>query len=217
VSEPEPSDIPPLDTLDLAIQALLAAVPHIGGPLQVFAEWERQKFWQRNRELEASVLEATTAQCLAEVLQDDRRARSIVRAATIHGLSDWEAKRRALSDVVVAVIEGDDAELDSAELLVDALADLDRPHIALLVRIYEEQEATGETVRIYYLDPEPHPSAVSGLIRHGLISSEGTGLTLGGVTRCSVTSFGEDLLRLLGHEIAESEPYDDVDLEDLEP
>jgi hypothetical protein len=216
VTERTPAD--KVDTLDLAVQGGVSLIPHVGGFLQVFAAWESQRFKERAAELEERLAEEVTVEELERALADERRSRSIIRAATINSLTDWEDKRQVLASVVRAVVAGDDAELDDAELLVDALEDLDRPHIALLVRIYEEQEATGETVRIYYLDPEPHPSAVSGLIRHGLVSSEGTGLTLGGITRCSVTTFGEDLLRLLGHEIPEhDEEAGDENVDGVEP
>jgi hypothetical protein len=183
-----------------AARAAIASVPIVGSGVQVFFDWGQARFENRILDLEEEALAQCTTEALAEALADERRSRAIVRAASIAGLSDWERKRRVLSGVVRAVIDGDDADLDDAELLVDALADLERPHIALLVRLSKAQEAPDKGVQAKDLRPPAHPSAISGLVRHGAISGDGFagGMTFNGAISYGVTPFGRELLRLLG-------------------
>ena len=184
------------DGFDIAVQAALSAIPYVGGPLTVFAEHERERFQRREAEFAAALLAETEESELAAVIGDERRAALITRAAIGAGITDWAEKRRLLATVASAVANGDDADIDESDLLVTALLDLDRPHIACLVRLAKR----AEPVLPSELQPPAHPSALAGLSRHGLIETAGidggNGFANGGL-KYMVTDFGRSVLESL--------------------
>ncbi|MGI8791778.1 MAG: hypothetical protein ACR2H3_01135 [Acidimicrobiales bacterium] len=187
----------PPSRLYTAAMVVVNALPIVGGSLATIIDHERERFIARAAELEASLIDSAGQRAIERAVEDERRSAVVMRAVIAVGATAWEEKRRALAAAAHAAITGGDIELAESELLVEALMDLDRPHIALLALL---ATTVTETFLLEQVQPEAHPAAVSGLVRHGAISShgiDGGGVAYDGGTLFGVTSFGRELLRLL--------------------
>lgn len=128
----------PPTVVDTVVRAALAAVPYVGGPLEVIVSDVRARQAARAETLVASIALAVGEETLALRLADDPRAEALfVNAVNAALRTGYEAKRQLLARVVANALQ-DGAILDDAELLVNTLEDLEAPHIAALVRLEAE-------------------------------------------------------------------------------
>lgn len=122
--------------LDIWARAAMSAVPYAGGPAEIVYSGYRNRATGRAMDLLGQLTEhfedpAGLDARLASSEPLDALFGRALRAAVDSGLAD---KRVALGRVVVAALD-DDALIDRSALLVDALAQVDAPHVAALVAI----------------------------------------------------------------------------------
>ena len=125
----------PPDFIDTAFRAGLALIPGVGGAVQVVYGDVRARIAHRQWQTVQGVAEAVGPNQLGARLEEDPLLQAIfvagVEAATKTGL---ESKRRLLARTVAAAAL-DKAKVDESQLCVEALRDLDGPHIAALARL----------------------------------------------------------------------------------
>jgi len=144
----QPGTPPPVDltvslekpptVVDTVVRAALAAVPYVGGPLEVIVSDVRARQAAKAESLVASIALAVGEDTLALRLAEDPRTEALfVNAVNAALRTGYEAKRLLLARVAAHALQ-DTAILDDAELLVNTLEDLEAPHIAALVRLEAE-------------------------------------------------------------------------------
>jgi hypothetical protein len=172
------------------VKSGLSAVPLVGGVLATIVSDVSARHRGRVTEYAKEVIAAVGNDDL--VVQRLRTNEELTDIFTVGAIaasrSSLENKRRAMARVVSEAIR-DDAKIDLSGLLMPALADLDRPHFAVLSRI--AAGGSDEKAARAAADTAPDP-VVAGLIRWGAVKTVGT--FDGGLAVTGVTPFGERLL-----------------------
>lgn len=188
---------------DTLVRAALKLVPRFGDALEVIYNDTRA----RHAEKVAHTLEAVVAQtgpdALMERLNSDPEVEALfvdaVEAATRTGV---EGKRILLARVLAAAVL-DDARVEEAQLITQALRELDAPHIRALERIrlaadtlddLPERERKEAQAVLSAGRAEPVP-VVAVLVRTGVV--EPATLFGGGHAVHDITDFGRNLLDAL--------------------
>lgn len=203
-----PSDeLEPPGRVETGIKAALRAIPYAGSSLSVIFEDSRARHGARVARFAEDVIEDTPVERLKQRMEDDERIEIIflegVELAVRSGLA---AKRRLLARVVARAADNDD-EVETAQLLLQVLRDLDSPHLGALKRICDAGDATAAEVPPDE-DGEQQHARVSeavmaaganeaapvraALVRTGVAHS--ATLTGGGLEIYRVTDFGRTLL-----------------------
>lgn len=127
---------------ETAVRATAAAIPYVGGTVQVLYEDVRARSAAKAGETIASIVRITGEPALAQRMSVDPVLEALfvnaVDAALRTGL---EAKRRLLARAVADAVM-DEARLDESQLVAAALAELDVPHVRALKRMADEWKAT---------------------------------------------------------------------------
>lgn len=164
----------------------VAVAPIVTEALIGWGEW-----WNRTRVNRASQLWASAADRLGVESPDlvsaadsDAKQDLLGRAILAGGNARYRAKIQALACVLVDGLRGDEAQVDSALMVVSALTDLEVPHVKVLAYLaglsadseIEPREGRARTM-VGFLDENRGYSAVisnvvATLERHGLIRSE---------------------------------------------
>jgi len=125
---------------ETAKRVTLAAIPYVGGALQVVYEDVRARRADKAADTITDIINATGEKALVQRLAEDPVAEALfvnaVDAAVRTGL---EAKRRVLARAVAQAVT-DEARLDEGLLITDVLAHLDAPHVKALKRMAVEWE-----------------------------------------------------------------------------
>lgn len=183
--------------MDQLVQGALGTIPHVGPFLASIAAVEVRRYDARMRETAIRALGDVEVGRVQAVFEDERRARLFAQAIMRAAFIDWPERRAALGGALRSALLGDDAELDDSDLIVDALMDIDRPHVSLLQRM----NATAEPKLPQEIEGGAHPSAIAGLQRHGAIIDcgidGGDASGQGGGTLWCITEFGRTLLNLI--------------------
>lgn len=207
------ADEPPT-VVETTVKAVLRAIPYVGSSLSIIFEDTRARHVARVAQVVEEVAMTAGVDRLSERLAKDEKIEIIfIEGVEIAVRSGLKAKRRLLARGIAKAVL-DDAEIEPAQLLIQAFQDLDAPHLRALARIRnaektaEEVDANGETNddrRERIADAatkagrtEPTP-IIATLIRTGVIYP--ATLVGGGVAVYGVSEFGRRLL---------------VDLENLE-
>lgn len=200
------ADEPPT-AVETTVKAVLRAIPYVGSSLSTIFEDTRARHVARGVQVVEEVAMAAGADRLSDRLAKDEEVEVLfIEGVEIAVRSGLIAKRRLLARVVAKAVL-DEAEIEPAQLLVQALRDLDSPHLRALVRIRnaektaEEVDVDGETddargERIADAAEtagrtEPTP-IIAALIRTGVVYP--ATLWNGGVAVYGVSEFGRRLL-----------------------
>ncbi|GAA3815580.1 hypothetical protein [Cellulomonas soli] len=180
------------------VRATLAAIPYVGGALEIVYSDVRARRAARADELVSQLITATGEDRLLKRLRDSPEVEAVFVTAIDAALrSSVEAKRRRLVKAVSAAVL-DDARVDESLLVADALSQLDVPHLLALARMADEWEVTrsdmSDAVRwgasnVFAATPEAIRAA---LVRTGTAkSSVGTYIALAEPSRQDgITDFG---------------------------
>lgn len=162
-------------------------------------------------ELAASEADLPLDALIETTLRDEEHQEFLVRLMI--AAQDVAAinKRRALARALAAAAAGDDARLDDEFLFVRAIADLDNPHIRLLVRLNTDREGEGQLVGPRVRDGwtprllEVHepgladslPALIKTLEGHGLATHPANWSYLEGSPMYQITMRGQAMLERL--------------------
>lgn len=193
------TDVPPW--WETIVKAGLAAVPVIGGPLEVLVADVAARDRARVTEVGMTAVEAAgSPEVLLDAVQRDERVGDmLVMSAFAASQTSVEGKRRAMGRVVGRAAR-DDAAIDESQLMLRVLIDLDTPEFNVLARIAVvggDQDAARSIA-----EGAPLPVA-SALIRNGLVETVGT--LGGGLAVVGVTPFGRSLLDFVNEGDVESD------------
>lgn len=205
------SDTPPTRT-DTAIKVALSLVPYVGGSLSTLygdlVERRRARV-ERFAQAAFTAYQGSPDDFIAQLRNDDRLAELFLIAVESASRSARNDKISALSQLLAqAASVRDGGAYDEEELLINALAELEWPHIKALKELaqhpsdkeleFEGLDSTAMSsdprrkARFDSLDRMPTP-VTQVLIRNGLLSQEaGFGLYVAGVS-----SFGRRALEYL--------------------
>lgn len=198
---------------ETVVRAALAAVPHVGGPLEVIFSDVRARQAVKAEELVGYIALEVGEGALAARLADDPRAEALFVNAVNAALKTGSAAKRQLLARVAAQALTDEATFDENELLVSTLEELESQHIAALARLEAEwverltTEAgvvnTGKSQE-WQRVPEPVKAA---LIRVGAARATSlTQIALEGPRRADgITDYGLKVLERLRDENTEGE------------
>ncbi len=193
--------------IETTVKAMLRAIPYVGSSLSTIFEDTRARYAARVAQVVEEVAMTAGADRLSQRLAKDEQIEILfIEGVEIAVRSSLKAKRQLLAKVVTKAVL-DDAEIEPAQLLVQALRDLDAPHLRALARIRnaektaEEVDAAGETNEAHgerIADAaakagrnEPTP-IIAALIHTGVIYP--ATLVGGGVAVYRVSEFGRRLL-----------------------
>lgn len=180
-------------------KAALAAIPYVGGSLAIVYEDVRDRHLARVR----GVVEDIDARAGTETLEARLRDSEVVEVLFLEGVeaasrTGLAAKRRLLAKVIANAVR-DEAAVDTSQLIVGALKELDSPHLAALTRLcHAEDSSPGEpadtegndtTIDLSRREPVP---VIAALIRTGTVLP--ATLVGGGVAVYRVADFGRTLL-----------------------
>lgn len=196
MDEPRPVGI-------VVVSGALSAIPTIGGPLQTAfdAILERRRY-----RVELTALEIAEAageeRMVNRVLEDSRLEALLAEALEAAARTGFEAKRRLLGRAVAEALLGDnEAALDSAALVVAALAQLEPVHVRALIRLEKATAVSDKS------DDERRRSAMhefnKGQPVPVLAALEKSGVMIpgtflgGGVGAFAISDFGTLILREL--------------------
>lgn len=178
---------------ETTIKAILNLVPWVGGSIATVYE----DYMDRRRERLRHTVTAA-----AERLGDDGAHRLVDRLSSDERFADlfWgaieeasksavEAKRAAIGHALADASGESETEIDEYTLLVEALSDLDLPHLRTLQRINRFEQDRSMMNSLVSATPDP---VLAALVRHGLIIENEAydGREVGGLS-----SFGVRLLR----------------------
>lgn len=195
------ADQTPPTWTDTAVSATIAAIPFVGGSLQVLYDDVRARYAAKAEQtmtaIASNVGEAHLARRLAEDPQLEALFVNAVDAALRTG---YEAKRRLLAKVVSAAVL-DSARVDESQLIVDTLMQLDAPHIRALERMSREIAETTRPEDEVWWGTSPAWAAESAPIKAALLRT-GTAkpspnpriAIQGGRPSEGITAFGEAIL-----------------------
>lgn len=191
-------DVP--DRLDTTLEALAALSPRVGKALAVIGRDVRARRDERAREAIDSALDEAGAdgEALAAHLgEDERLADLFAHAVEAAQRTRLQAKRRMLGRVAARAAY-EHVIVDHAEFIVDALVQLDEPHIAALTRLRlleHEVAASGKDPDRLGIEADrwPEPTPVTARLEAvGCIKHPETYAGLGGSWK--LTEFGRELL-----------------------
>jgi hypothetical protein len=197
---PEPPD--PVE------QLFVGLVPYVGQQLADFRRDRYQTELHRARlmidEL-TSTTQWTPDELLRRVADDDRLADLLLRAIEAARRSGFEHKLRALGRAVASgAIAEDDAEVDTAELLIRTLTDIGVPEIRLLIALADANQVSNTVLgtdiqAALGLSDEVGFALQANLQRHGLVLDAGGGTwdSLQGKFNWRPSPYGFRLLQLL--------------------
>lgn len=157
-----------------------------------------------NRAVEAAEAIASRVgmeQLRQRLAADDETAMLFTLAVDGAMRTSLESKRRLLARVAATALS-DDTMVDDSALIIDALRDLDGPHIRALARLADSdpslQTEPGARSDFTSVVEKEHHAVLAGLTRHGLLLQTVTYDGKPVVTR--VSDFGRRLLEMLSDE-----------------
>lgn len=129
-------DVPTIQ--DTLVRATIAAIPYVGGPLEIVYSDTRARRAAKADQLMSDLLATTGEELLLRRLAENQYVEALfVNAVDAALRTGIDAKRRLLVRAVSAAVL-DDAKLDESQLVTDALAQLDVPHVLALARLADE-------------------------------------------------------------------------------
>jgi hypothetical protein len=182
---------------------MLAAVPYVGGSLQVIVEDVRAR-----REAQAAVTlnEIADKSGGAEELGRRLSADPVLEALFVNGVeaalrTGYEAKRRLLSKAVSQAVL-DDAKVDESQLIVEALSQLDVPHVRALEKMARESQEKGSDPAAWGWGQseawgQEHAAIKAALIRTGTAKGSSNAPVAGAGRQEGITEFGIALVEEL--------------------
>jgi hypothetical protein len=187
---------PPIE--DSIVRLVLAAIPGVGGMLQVIYEDTRARYAAKVAGTIGDIVARAGPDTVARRLAEDPDLEALfvagIETATRTGN---EAKRRLLAKVIANAIL-DDAKVEESQLIAQALRDIDTPHIRALERFHraEKDSPSGRATdneeamtRINANEPTP----VLAVLIHTGVAVPAT-LVGGGVAIYAISDFGRALL-----------------------
>lgn len=186
-------------------RAAIAAIPYVGGPLEILVSDIRARQSAKAAELVGSIAVAVGEEELIRRLATDERAEMIFVNAVNAALRTGHREKRRLLARVAAQALGDDARMDESELLVATLNELESPHIVALARLEAEWvEAQQTSTNEAQWGASPVWQGLSQPIKAVLVRvgvarpSPQVFHAMAGPHRAEgITDFGLDLLRML--------------------
>lgn len=125
---------------NLMVRVALAAIPSVGGPMEIIYSHVRARQASKAEEVMAEIAGATGADRLLERISEDPYVEALfVNAMNAALRTGLDAKRRLLARAVSAAVL-DDAKLEESQLIADVLEQLDVPHAIALARLADEWE-----------------------------------------------------------------------------
>lgn len=132
------SAVPPLT--NLIVRVAIAAIPYVGGPLEIIYSDVRLRQAAKAEEVMAEITGATGADRLLDRIREDPYVEALfVNALNAALRTGIDAKRRLLARAVSAAVL-DDAKLEESQLISDVLEQFDVPHAIALARLADEWE-----------------------------------------------------------------------------
>lgn len=190
------------------VLGFVAGVPGLGGFAAAITQGMINRRQDRALELVSDVAEAVGEERLEQIIENDvARDQLLWRATNVAMTSDMDAKRRYLAQVVAHAMNGDEFAVGDALLIVTALAELDAPHIAALLRVRAADDANridpgnSDEILNEALEKEVEP-ILAALVRSGvvLVGSQPVSMGLLSVPRArsfsisGVNNFGRKIL-----------------------
>jgi hypothetical protein len=142
VSEPRPLAV-------VVISAALSVVPYVGGALQTVFEEVDGRRRSRIESTGRAILEKVGEErMLSRIMEDPRLEALLGNALDAAARTGFEAKRLVLARAVISALLGDDeAVVDTSELIVTAVAQLERMHVGALIRLEKQTDRNKQTPR----------------------------------------------------------------------
>ncbi|MBM4634506.1 hypothetical protein GS482_21325 [Rhodococcus hoagii] len=197
---------------ETTVKAIVAAIPYVGNSLTAIVNDMSQRREHRASEALNAVIDAVGAPELQRRAEEDPEFDALLAEMVLAAVrSGLEEKRRVLARVVANAAASSEP-IDTAQLVVAALSDLDGPHIRALARIRAAEKAAlpgdvepdseerGSRLEdaAFEAGRKEEPPVLSALIRTG-VAYPAT-LVGGGVAICGTTPFGQELLSYLEDE-----------------
>ncbi len=193
---------------EIVVASGLSLVPILGGALAIVYQGARARHRDRLGLFLQEVTKETGTDLLEDRLTKDEIFDTVfVTAAETASLTGLAAKRRLLAKVI-AQATVHEAKVDTAQLVVLALRDLDAPHIRALVHIRDAQDAADAEEAPYpgkrdenaenavkeATRDQPLPVKTALLHTGVAIGSSGLSFSPGGTSVGRLSDFGRELL-----------------------
>jgi hypothetical protein len=126
---------------DTLAKVALQLVPYVGPPLETIYDDVRARQAEKARRTVSEIAELCSMELLLRRLNENPEIEAMFVAAVDSALrTGLERKRRYLARVVANAVL-DDAKVDESELIVQALRDLDGPHLRALERLRQAEDS----------------------------------------------------------------------------
>lgn len=132
---------------DTLAKVALQLLPYVGPPLETIYDDVRARQAEKARRTVSEIAELCGTELLLRRLNENPEIEAMFVAAVDSALrTGLERKRRYLARVVANAVL-DDAKVDESELIVQALRDLDGPHLRTLERIRHAEDTADRDPR----------------------------------------------------------------------